>query len=176
MGPDVVGGNNLALLFQETRRDLARLVQHRLTGLEDPEDIVQDAFIRLQRAMERQDIKNPRAFLFRITTNLIVDRLRLKRRAQFVSHESDGDEPRRELDALIDRNTPEETIEKRRDLEIVMKAIDELPARARRVFLLSRIDNQTYPEIAKALGISTSGVEKHMGRALRKLREALVNT
>ncbi len=55
----------------------------------------------------------------------------------------------------------------------IQKAIDSLPKKCRRIFLLSRNAGMTYEEIAEDLDISKKTVENQMGIALKKLREAL---
>ena len=57
----------------------------------------------------------------------------------------------------------------RERLRIVEQAIDELPPRTREVFVLHRIEGMKYSEIARALDISVSAVEKNMARALAHL-------
>ncbi|NJK98860.1 MAG: sigma-70 family RNA polymerase sigma factor [Bacteroidales bacterium] len=52
-------------------------------------------------------------------------------------------------------------------------AIDRLPEKCRQVFILSRKDDLKNHEIALRLNISNRMVEKHLSRALTKLREAL---
>ncbi|RYG00151.1 MAG: RNA polymerase sigma-70 factor, partial [Chitinophagaceae bacterium] len=48
-----------------------------------------------------------------------------------------------------------------------------LPEMTRRIFLLSRFDEMTYPEIARALDISTRTVERHMSTAFKVLQHSL---
>ena len=55
----------------------------------------------------------------------------------------------------------------------IKKAIDNLPEQCRNIFLLSRVQNKKYQEIAALLGLSPKTVENQMGIALKKLRLAL---
>ncbi|MEM6644268.1 MAG: RNA polymerase sigma-70 factor [Bacteroidota bacterium] len=55
----------------------------------------------------------------------------------------------------------------------IQKAIDALPKKCRRIFILSRNAGMTYEEIAEELGLSKKTVENQMGIALKKLRESL---
>ena len=52
------------------------------------------------------------------------------------------------------------------DLEILYEAIENLPPKCRQVFLLSRAQRMTYPQIAVHCGISVKMVEKHICHAL----------
>lgn len=51
------------------------------------------------------------------------------------------------------------------------QAIADLPPRCKAAFLMSRVENRTYEEIAAKLRISAKAVEKHISRALKTLRE-----
>ncbi|MDR1939120.1 MAG: RNA polymerase sigma-70 factor [Tannerellaceae bacterium] len=58
-------------------------------------------------------------------------------------------------------------------LEIVRKTLAGLPAQTRRIFLMSRSENKTYKEIAAECGMSAKGVEFHIAKALKILRQNL---
>ena len=55
----------------------------------------------------------------------------------------------------------------------IQKAIDALPKKCRKIFILSRNAGMTYEEIAEELGLSKKTVENQIGIALKKLRELL---
>lgn len=55
----------------------------------------------------------------------------------------------------------------------IQKAVDSLPKKCRRIFILSRNAGMTYEEIAEELDLSKKTVENQMGIALKKLRESL---
>ena len=55
----------------------------------------------------------------------------------------------------------------------IQKAVDVLPKKCRRIFILSRYSGLTYKEIAEELNLSKKTVENQMGIALRKLRSSL---
>ncbi|MFE2076754.1 RNA polymerase sigma-70 factor [Streptomyces misionensis] len=63
----------------EAHRPLLTGVAYRMLGrVADAEDVVQDAWLRWSRA-DHEEIREPRAYLVRITTRLAIDRLRLAR-------------------------------------------------------------------------------------------------
>lgn len=60
-------------------------------------------------------------------------------------------------------------------MDALKNALQELPEKCRKVFLLSRYESLKYQEIADRLGISVKTVETHMGKALKHLRIALAD-
>jgi RNA polymerase sigma-70 factor (ECF subfamily) len=67
---------------------------------------------------------------------------------------------------------PEEAIDARRRLARVVKALDELPANIQRTFRMHKFDGLSHAEVAAALGISRSSVEKQVSAALKHLLKA----
>lgn len=55
----------------------------------------------------------------------------------------------------------------------IKMALDRLPSKTRRIFLLSRIEHKTYREIAEIEGLSVKSVEFHVSKALKTLRSDL---
>ena len=52
------------------------------------------------------------------------------------------------------------------------KAVEDLPVRCRKVFLLCKRDGLSYREVAQTLGISEKTVENHVSKAMKALRKA----
>lgn len=57
--------------------------------------------------------------------------------------------------------------------EIVNRTLESLPERTRQIFIMSRMQNLSYQEIAQQLGITSKGVEFHIAKALKELRISL---
>ncbi|ULQ53555.1 RNA polymerase sigma-70 factor [Flavihumibacter fluvii] len=57
----------------------------------------------------------------------------------------------------------------------ISKALEELPDQCRTIFQMSRYEELKYQEIADKLGLSIKTVENQMGKALRIMREKLVD-
>jgi RNA polymerase sigma factor (sigma-70 family) len=130
----------------------------RLTRRTDSEDLLHDAYIRMAARSDRPD--NEEAFLVRAAINRARDCYR-REKVRGVPAGEDALGMLRDGAPLQD-----EAMMARARLQRVSEGIDRLPPRTREVFLLQRIDNLKYREIAERLEISQSAVEKHMARAM----------
>ena len=165
---DAAGGDGFEAFLQAQRPVLVGYLCRRVQE-EDAKDIAQEAFVRMlrYRAYPRDQLK---ALMYRVATNVLLDRARRDRSRGAPMHVSlDADH-----DAMAsDEPAHEERVESQQALVLVRAAILQLPERCREVYLLNRIEGMSYTEIARHCGISVKAVEKHIGRALRDLRERL---
>jgi len=130
----------------------------RLTRRADSEDLLHDAYVRMAARPEQPD--NEEAFLVRAAINRARDAYRRDK----IRGVDNGDDAL----AMLRDGAPmqDEAMMARARLERVREGIDRLSPRTREVFLLQRIDNLKYREIAERLEISQSAVEKHMAKAM----------
>lgn len=155
-------------ILPEHEAAIRRYCMRRGVAVHDLDDVIQDVRLRLLRLDRAQTIENPQAYLFQITANLLRDRHRADRSRHRTDHVGIDDHELRDHSPGPERlNLDRETLEQLR------AAILALPQRTRSVFLLHRFEDFTYSEIAQHLGLSTSAVEKHMMRALRRIAREL---
>jgi RNA polymerase sigma-70 factor (ECF subfamily) len=134
------------------------------------EEIVQESFIKFSVGVKKQLIENPRSYLFRIAKNLAFDYLKHQKVTDNYAQSQDVTiMPEIELPSL------EQEAADQQKLAILRGVIDELPPRCRQVFALHNIHGMSYSEIAKDLGISESGVEKHIMKGLQHCRKRMKN-
>jgi RNA polymerase sigma factor (sigma-70 family) len=129
---------------------------------DDVQDLAQESVARLLRYRDSEPPEAWAALLYRIAINVARDRARRDRHAPSTAVEAD---------AVAAEDSPEQHASHQEALARVRDAILRLPSRCRAVYLMHRIDGQSYPEIARRCGISVKAVEKHMSRALRELRD-----
>jgi RNA polymerase sigma factor (sigma-70 family) len=142
---------------------LIREVRVRTRGRADPEDLLHAAYIRLLRYRAQHAVENVAAFLVRTAVNIGVDNYRHER---FISDVAPDDAGACENSPLQD-----EVLASRVRLERVREGLSRLTPRTREVFLMHRLDDLKYREIAERLGISQSAVEKHIAKAALFLTE-----
>jgi RNA polymerase sigma factor (sigma-70 family) len=143
------------------RRELLRCV-HRLTGDPDlAEDVAQEALMRLERTDPDGKIQNPRAWLFRVATNLVRDAARREETARRLAPPPPPDGP----------PTPAEELERAESVRQVRRALERLSPRDREL-LMMRESGFRYAEIADVLGVKTESVATLARRALDRFRAA----
>lgn len=172
---------NTELDFEQLIRDHHRRAfsfAYRMTGnREDAEDLTQDAFVRAFRAMERYDPSRPfDRWLYRIITNLFIDRLRSRPRLSPVSLDvplegMDGDPmaseiPDEEADpaGLVLRGIMDERLQ---------TALNDLPPQFRETVILTDVEGMSYEEAAEVLGCAVGTIRSRLHRARLMMRETL---
>lgn len=148
--------------FRQYHTSLLRYLRHRVHSDADARDIAQEAYFRLLRYRDNQDLQSLRALLFRIATNLVGMRVRTARTHRWADHHSLDQE------LALPANEPsfEQQVFCEQQLNRLMAVIKSLPAKCQQVFVLSRFHDMGYPEIAARCGISEKMVEKHITKAL----------
>lgn len=157
--------SGLLRMFQEERKRLVNRIRQIVGSTSVAEDLAQDTFIKLwQRPSKAADTPG---LLHRTAHHLALDYLR----AQEVRQ-------RHHLNSL--QNTPNETHQApnpeqladiQQQWQALIDQLDTLPERTKQVFLLNRVEGETYTAIAQKLGLSISTVEKDMMRAMRLCRQ-----
>lgn len=148
---------SLAGLYQRHRGELMAFLTRRTRCRETASDLLQDAFIRLMHS-ERGDVGNLRAFLYRIASNLSIDHAR-RNQVRGVNDEQ-------ALEQLLTETSPERSAVAGNTLAHLERLIDGLPSPTREVFLLARVEQMSYKDIAAKLGLEPRAVERHLNKAL----------
>jgi RNA polymerase sigma-70 factor (ECF subfamily) len=164
------GRSSLIRLYLERRTDLVRFFTARLRSPAAAEDLVQDIYVRLSGLDRPGDIQNPTGYLYRLGSNLMLDRLRGERRtANRDGAWLDSQTSRLGGQEVSAEPSAEAAVAARQRLALLNQAIEELSPQTQRVFRMHKFEGLSHPEVAAALGISRSAVEKHMMAALKHL-------
>jgi RNA polymerase sigma-70 factor (ECF subfamily) len=166
MGERASLDRNEPLSVQNTIRryhdSLIHFLQQRLRVPEDAQDVAQETYVRLLQYQNSTQVSSPSSMLFRIAINVAND----LGRADKVRHIADQC-PVDEVELVSEQPSAERELSAAEDLALVRTAIEGLPPKCRQVFLLSRVRQMTYPQIARHCGISVKMVEKHVSHALK---------
>jgi RNA polymerase sigma factor (sigma-70 family) len=153
--------------FRAHHTSLIHFIRRRVGNDSDARDIAQEAYLRLLRYREKQDLSSLKALIFRIATNLVGMRARTARAHHWVDHQ-----PLDEGFELPAKDpSPEQRLFAEQQLDRLMEVIKRLPAKCQQVFILSRFHDLGYSEIAARCGISVKMVEKHITHALATCRQ-----
>lgn len=145
---------------------LMKEAQRLIGSMAESKDIVQDTFVSLFQKADFIEIKySLKAYLYQTLRFKVINR----RRNNYI-HDCCHYEIYRRAKSEIDFANELETKELSLNLHT---AIAGLPKKCKQVFLLSREGDYSHKNISRELNISTSTVEKHIGKALKILREKL---
>lgn len=148
---------------------IRRYFSRRLAGAGDVEDLTQEVFLRLLRRARLGDIDNVEGYIFQIAANLLRERGRHRIRRRLDEEQAFDDDYADAYDEL----SPERILLGKEAYRLMVQALQELPERARTVFVLNRFEEMTGVQIAQRLGVAVSTVEKDMMRAVAYLRTRL---
>ena len=128
------------------------------------EDVVQEVMLKIWKKRAQIKIESSlKAYLYRCVTNRSLNYLRDKR-----NHAEQIEDTYLDVSADV-----EEKIYYSETQEIIMEHVNKLSPRCRQVFIMNRLDQMKYKEIAAELEISVKTVEHHIAKGLMILRESL---
>jgi RNA polymerase sigma factor (sigma-70 family) len=125
---------------------------------DEASDVLQEVFVRVLTRRRSLTMQYPSSLLFRIATNLCLNRIRDRKRRPVT----DGEEVLHRLAALSDS-------EPRLLLE---RLFGRHPESTRTMAVLHHVDGMTLEEVARECGMSVSGVRKRL-RGLRATLQAM---
>lgn len=126
------------------------------------EDVTHDVFLQLHRHLDRLDTDDLGAWLYRVTANAALARLRRER--TWVSRVVSLFTP------VAAERLPDETLELRTDANKALAALEQLPPKERMCVSMHIFDGLSQREIARTLQLSEGYVSKLLNRAWERLR------
>lgn len=163
----IVAGDERAfsILYDLFSADLTKHILSKVSDAQVAEDILHDLFLSLWRNRQNMlEIESLPAYLYSSCRYLILAHYRSELKRANSKEIEDLD--------ILDETVPlEERLHYRYIIDIVSNEIENLPEKCREVFKLSRSEFVSNKEIAQRLAISESTVEKHINKAIRRLRD-----
>lgn len=177
---DAVSDDTLLVMYANGDPDAARSLTLRLApralgyaarllgDRAEAEDVVQEAMLRLWRVAPawRPGEAQVSTWLYRVVSNLVIDRQRAARRRPGTPLEDAPDVAAGGPDAAAQ-------IMQARRMEALEQALQALPDRQRQAVVLRHIEGRSNPEIAAILEIGVEAVESLTARGKRALAAAL---
>jgi RNA polymerase sigma-70 factor (ECF subfamily) len=154
----------VAAAWQTHESELRGYLRHRLSDTDAADDVLQDVFVKAMRQGQGfRALDNPRAWLFQVARNALVDRLRT-----IHPHEPLTDEladtlpldaqPVAPIDALAD---------------CLSRTLGELSTEDAAILRACDLEGQTQRAFAEAQGLSLPAVKSRLLRARQRLRERM---
>jgi RNA polymerase sigma-70 factor (ECF subfamily) len=152
-------------LFQAMNTVLLRYAWRFTGNQEAARDIVQDAFLKLWQIREDVDpARSLKALLYTMVRNLALNYKRAAQHTNGVLPEHDLHDHAPSADQKVGASLLHDRLH---------QYIDEMPARRREAFMLSRFEGLSHEEIAAVMGLTPRTVNTHIVLALKDLRKRL---
>lgn len=151
-------------VFNEHFKAIRNFIYFKTSDPDMADDLAQDTFVKLWENRAKIDRRTIKAYLYTIAGNLSINQLKRQQlKYKFA----------RSREMRVDEQTPEYLAQMKEYEEKLQKVLASIPDGSREVFLMNRLEDMKYREIAERLGISVKAVEKRMSRALQIIREKL---
>src|SRR6476469_5897648 len=146
-------------LYRHTREDVARTLFHLVGHNAEVEDLLQDTYVRLLKAVKSfRGECSFRTFLYRVCANVALSHLRWRRRRP--------EDPCDELpDAECPHRTPEQEAQRTEAIRLVQAALEKLAPKKRIVFVYHQLCGMGPEEIAETVGTSVNTVRSRLHHA-----------
>jgi len=161
-------------IYLERRANLVRFFAARTGSRLLAEDLAQELYVKIATRDPAVTAENPVALIYRIATNVMLDRARGEARAtardaawRRVAHATAGGED------VADETPADEAVASRQRLRQLVEAVAELPPQMQRAFRLHKLEGRSQSDTAQVMGLSVKSVEKHISAALKALTAKL---
>jgi RNA polymerase sigma-70 factor (ECF subfamily) len=152
-------------LFRTYYQDLASYAIRMLHDSKNAEEVAQSVFVDIWGKRDNIEFNDDiKTFLLRLTHQSSLDHIKLQK---VIKQEE-------ELVQVAETEARSEALLAEEELRVkISSLLMTMPKECRNVFVMNRIQNKNYQEIANELNISIKLVENQMGTALRSLRDGL---
>ncbi len=156
---------------------LLNFVYRMIGDRERAEDLVQEAFLRVYRHLDRFDrSRRFSTWIYTIASNLAKNELRNRGRSPLVTFERQarpetGEAPPLEIEARGTR--PDDMFEQRRLKTLVDSTVSRLALHHREVFVLRELEGKSYEEIADIMHCNLGTVKSRLNRARQSFAELI---
>ncbi len=151
-------------IFMDWYNPLRNFIYYKSGDIQVTEDIVQDTFLKIWEKKETIRKETVKSLLYKISNNLFINR---------IEHEKVSFRFITEYDDNTYFEAPDFELEMKEFDRRLQDSLADLDERNRTVFLMNRIDDLTYSQIAENLGLSVKAVEKRMSKAIAFLKDRL---
>jgi len=165
---DIKYKKEFEVLFKKYFNPLFNYINHQLNNPEDSREVVQNTFLKIWNYRGKIELDSPaiKSYLYTTAKNTLIDFIRKRKRT--ISNTLDIEHSEGSMLAEDESPLSPFVIQ-----EEILKAIEYLKPKTKKIFILNKFEGYTYKEIADHLQISKRAVEDNIARALVILREKL---
>ena len=157
--------SRFTLLYNNYFEKLHHFLIKKCGCCEESADLAQEAFLKLWKNRDKVEEGKEASYLFTIANNLFIDKTRrakVKRTYQST------------ITSIDEHQTPEYVMRMKQQEEKLHSNIQSMPEKSREVFIMNKLNDMTYAEIAGKLDLSVKAIEKRMSKALSVFRQVAV--
>jgi RNA polymerase sigma factor (sigma-70 family) len=152
---------------QRWNRSLLRFLGRRVRATVDIEDLAQETYLRLLRARDLGEVRNPQAYLLRVASHVLLEWRDQQPHAESLVPMDE--------DLLVDNCPPEFELDASLSQESLNHTLATASPTMRAVLLLRLRDERSCKDIAQELDITLRQVRRYLARGYERLRTALEN-
>ena len=160
--------HNRSLLLewrQRWNRSLFQFLRRRVRSSDDVQDLAQETYLRLLRAQDLSEVRNPLAYLLQVASHVVLEWVGGQpRSASMVTLDED---------MLVDGQLPELELDALQSQQRIEKVLASVSPMMRAVLILRLRDEISYYEIAAQLQITERQVRRYLARGYERLRMAI---
>lgn len=150
-------------LYKAHAKHLRNFAYYRCGDLQQAEDIAHESLLRLWQNCAKVLVAKAKSYLYTTAQRLLIDQSRHHQVKLAFERKPEIQQPQ----------TPEQELLEKEFEQRLTEAVGRLAPTQREAFLMNRVDEMTYTEIADTLGITVKAVEKRMHLALQQLKNEL---
>jgi len=151
-------------IFDQYHTPIKNFLYYKCSDVAMAEDLTQDVFMKVWDKREEINQETVKSYLYTIANNMMLNKIRHNK---VVMSFADKNKDQKEA------QSPQYILEEKEFKERLEKTISGMPEKQREVFLMNRIDELTYKEIAERLALSVKAVEKRMHGALGYMKDRI---
>jgi RNA polymerase sigma factor (sigma-70 family) len=152
------------ICFDELFDSIRNYIYYRCNDEHIATDIAQEAFVKVWEKNIQYHPYQTKSLVYKIAKELWISEYRKEKSAQKY---------RMSLDDKVSSENPQENLEYKELKQQYENILSDLPENQREVFLMSRLEDLSYKEIAERLGLGVKAIEKRMSLCLKTLRSRL---
>ena len=156
--------NEFLIFIEKNKERFVKHAFHRLGNLEDAEDIVQDVFVKMYSQKLFHKLENPEVYFYQMTMNACLDFIR-RREIKFRVFQHFESENR-----TVSENEALQNLKLEEEFKRINNILKILPDEQAEVVRFRVIDELSFKEITKILGLPESTVKSRFQYAMKKLR------